>query len=141
MEAFTALMEGSRIPCELSADFKKTEWVKLAINCVANPLAGILSTNNRQITHQILDPVKEAILTEVRGVALAEGVAIEITVQDINRYLDQDKTPSLRTDLERNLPTEVDVLNGTIVRLGKKHGVPTPANSLLLSLVRFLESR
>lgn len=139
-EAFASLMEGSQIPCEVSNDFERTEWMKLAINCIANPLAGILGVNNRRITHQKLDPVKEAILTEVREVAFAEGISIELTVQDINRYLNQDNTPSLRTDLGRKLPTEVDVLNGTVVRLGQQHGIATPTNSLLLSLVRFLES-
>jgi 2-dehydropantoate 2-reductase len=140
-EGFALLMEGTRIPCEVSNDFAETEWMKLAINCVANPLAGILGANNRQLTHQILNPIKEAILTEIRKVALAEGVAMEMKVKDINKYLNQDNTPSLRTDLERKAVTEVDVLNGAVVRLGEKHGISTPANSLLLSLIKFLESR
>lgn len=37
--------------------------------------------------------------------------------------------------------TEVDVLDGAVVRLGGKQRIPTPANSLLLSVIKFLESR
>lgn len=139
-EAFASIMEGSLLPCELSADFNKSKWQKLAVNCVANPLAGILGANNRQIIGPVLDMAKEAILDEVREVALAEGVSIRTTAKDINRYLDSDNTPSLRPDLERKFLTEIDFLNGAVVRLGEKNGISTPVNALLVSLVKFLES-
>lgn len=138
-QAFAKLMEDGSVPCKLSTDFKTTEWMKLAINCIANPLAGILGINNRRITQAVLDPAKAAILKEVCEVALAEGVRIHITTQDINRYLDMDNTPSLQADLERNFPTEIDFLNGAVVHLAKKHGILTPANSVVVSLVKFLE--
>jgi 2-dehydropantoate 2-reductase len=138
-QAFAKLMEDGLVPCQLSSDFRTTEWWKLAINCIANPLAGILGINNRRITQAVLDPAKEAILKEVCEVALAESVSIDVTAQDINRYLAMDNTPSLQADLERHYPTEIDFLNGAVVRLAKKHGIFTPANSLVVSLVKFLE--
>lgn len=140
-EAFSTVMNGSRLPCEISEDFKKTEWRKLAINCIANPMAGILRINNRRIIDPVLDPAKHEILNEVRQVARAEGVELKMTPADINRILNQDNVPSLRTDLERNLRTEIDFLNGTVIRLGKKNGIETPVNTLLVSLVKFLEKK
>jgi 2-dehydropantoate 2-reductase len=138
-QAFAKLMEENPVACKLSSDFRTTEWMKLAINCIANPLAGILGINNRDITQAVLDPVKEAILKEVCEVASAEGITINITAQDINRYLDMDNTPSLQADLARNHPTEIDFLNGAVLRLAAKHGIVVPANSLVVSLVKFLE--
>jgi len=138
-EAFSRVMAGSRLPCEISADFKKTEWQKMAINCIANPLAGILQIGNRGIIDPALNPAKEEILNEVRQVARAEGVELETSPAEINRILAQDNVPSLRIDLERNLRTEIDFLNGAVVRLGEKHGIATPANSLLVSMVKYLE--
>jgi 2-dehydropantoate 2-reductase len=138
-EALCNLLEGSAIKCRLAKNFKETEWFKLAINCIANPLAGILNAGNRQIANDILNPAKELVLSEVRRVAQAEGVTIDITAKDINRYLDHENVPSLKTDLVRGMPTEIDVINGAVIRFGKLHGIPTPANGILVSMVKFLE--
>lgn len=138
-EALCNLLKGSAIKCRLAKNFKETEWFKLAINCIANPLAGILNAGNRQIAKDILNPAKELVLSEVRRVAQAEGVTIDITAKDINRYLDHENVPSLKTDLVRGMPTEIDVINGAVIRFGKLHGIPTPANGILVSMVKFLE--
>ena len=42
-------------------------------------------------------------------------------------------------DLQRGRKTEVDLLNGEIVELGRKHGVPTPMNALLVDAIHALE--
>ena len=138
-EALCNLLEGSSIKCRLAMNFEEMEWFKLAINCIANPFSGILNVGNRQIAKDILNPAKELVLSEVHQVAQAEGVAIDVTVKDINRYLDHDNVPSLNTDLKRGMPTEIDVINGAVIRLGKIHGIPTPANEILVSMVKFLE--
>ena len=139
-EAFCALLDGSPIACELAGDFTRTAWLKLAINCVANPLAGILRASNLQLTDPLLDPAKEALLQEVRAAARAEGVTLTVTASHMNRYLSHDNTPSLRTDLLRGLATEIDVINGAVVDVGARHGIPTPVNSLVVSLVHYLET-
>ena len=138
-ETLCNLLEGSAIKCRLAKNFKETEWFKLAINCIANPLAGILNAGNRQIANDILNPAKELVLSEVRRVAQAEGVTIDITAKDINHYLDHENVPSLKTDLVRGMTTEIDVINGAVIRFGKIHGIPTPANEILVSMVKFLE--
>ena len=138
-ETLCNLLEGSAIKCRLAKNFKETEWFKLAINCIANPFAGILNAGNRQIAKDILNPAKELVLSEVRQVAQAEGVTIDVTVKDINRYLGRDNVPSLKTDLKRGMPTEIDFINGAVTRLGNVHAIPTPANRFLVSMVKFLE--
>ncbi len=137
--AFCEVHGDSLLRCEQAENFRDVEWSKLLINCIANPLAGILKIANRRIAGPELDPAKAAILEEVRLVARAEGVRLETTVAELNRYLSTDNVPSLLTDLERGRPTEIEVLNGAVVRLGRRHGIPTPANALLVSLVRHLE--
>jgi 2-dehydropantoate 2-reductase len=138
-EILCNLLEGSAIKCRLAKNFKETEWFKLAVNCIANPFAGILNAGNRQIANDILNPAKELVLSEVHQVAQAEGVTIDVTVKDINRYLGHDNVPSLNTDLKRGMPTEIDVINGAVIRLGTLHAIPTPANRFLVSIVKFLE--
>jgi len=140
-EGFCALLDDTAIQGEISSDFNKISWQKAAINCIANPFTGILRTNNREVTDVVLNPAKEAVLKEVIKVAKAEGVDLGITVNDINRYLDQDNIPSLRTDLERGMPTEIDFINGAVAAIGAKHGIKTPANDLIVSMVKYIETK
>ncbi len=122
-------------------DFREVEWFKLAINCVANPLAGILDADNESIRQPVLDPAKAAILDEVVKVARAAGVKLEINVDFYNQKIKGGNIPSLRADLIRSRPTEIDFINGAVVEKGRELGVPTPVNELLVSLVKHLEKR
>jgi 2-dehydropantoate 2-reductase len=49
--------------------------------------------------------------------------------------------PSMVSDIERGRPTEIDQLNGEILRLGQKIGMPTPVNARVVELVRAIEGR
>jgi 2-dehydropantoate 2-reductase len=49
--------------------------------------------------------------------------------------------PSMVSDIERGRPTEIDQLNGEIVRLGLRTGMPTPVNGKVIELVRAIEGR
>ncbi len=123
--------------------FTEIEWTKLAINCIANPLAGLLGVYNLELSESELDPVKELILAEIRAVALANGVKLSLSTGDFNRYM-QGATggniASLYSDLKQGKETEIEALNGFVVEEGARLGIPTPANALLTSLIRFLES-
>jgi 2-dehydropantoate 2-reductase len=141
--ALCDLLQGTDLRCDLLDDFLPAEWHKLAINCLANPLAGLLGVGNATIAHSSLDPAKEAILDEVRAVAAAEGIELDLTVAKLNCYLggaSAANVPSLKTDLDRGLPTEIDLLNGVVVKMGRRHGVPTPVNELVVTLINFLSA-
>jgi 2-dehydropantoate 2-reductase len=138
-QALAAVLEGPELECRVAEDYRAAQWTKLATNCLANPLAGILNRPNRELRGPELDRAKQILLDEVKAVARAEGVKVELTVEQFNRRLKGDNVPSLRTDLDRGRPTEIEFLNGAVARLARRHGVPAPANELLCSLVRFLE--
>lgn len=142
--ALSGLLEGADLRCELLDDFLPAEWHKLAINCLANPLAGLLGVGNASIADPSLDPAKEAILDEVRQVAAAEGVELDLTVAKLNHYLggaSAANIPSLKTDLDRGLPTEIDLLNGAVVKMGRRHGILTPVNEMIVNMIGFLSAR
>jgi 2-dehydropantoate 2-reductase len=50
-----------------------------------------------------------------------------------------EATSSTAQDIARGKPTEIDSLNGYIVRLGKELGVPTPVNLTLFALIKLIE--
>ncbi len=142
-EAACGLFAVTTLRCTLIDDLAAAEWRKLAINCLANPLAGLLGQRNARLGQAVLDPAKDAILAEVRAVAAAEGIALDFTVGDFNRYMagpTGGNIASLRSDLLRGEPTEIDFLNGAVVRLGARQGVPTPVNALIVSLIKALET-
>ena len=51
-----------------------------------------------------------------------------------------DHRPSMLHDLEKRRKTEIDFLNGKIVELGLKHSIPTPVNSMLCNIIKFITS-
>ena len=142
-EVLARLLEG-RIACDFAADFRAAEWAKLAVNCLANPLAGILRVPNAGLADAALNPLKEALLAEVRAVAAAEGVKLETTAADFNAYITGPtggNVPSLAIDLARGRETEIAHLNGAVVRLGMRHGIATPVNAAIVTMIQFLSMR
>ncbi len=140
-EALVELLSRADIKPLLVDDFAPVEWFKLAINCVANPLAGLLAIDNESIRKEVLDPAKAAILEEVVKVARAAGEELELDVEFYNEKIRGSNVPSLKTDLDRSRRTEIDFINGAVVRKGEELGVPTPVNALIVSLVKFLETK
>jgi len=65
-------------------------------------------------------------------------VELTTTVEEFNKLVRGDNIPSLNTDLMRGRPTEIDFLNGAVVQMGRKYGVPTPVNELVVSLIKAL---
>ncbi|MGI5838797.1 MAG: ketopantoate reductase family protein [bacterium] len=136
------LLDGTPVNCQVEEDFRPVMWHKLLINSIANALAGILGTNNQVLAGETLNPVKAEIVHEIKAVAMAAGVALPAGLAEMNRYLGRsENTPSLVRDLQRGLPTEIEWINGAVVRLGKEYGIPTPVNAALVAMVKCLEEQ
>jgi 2-dehydropantoate 2-reductase len=139
--ALAALLSESGLWCELTDDFRAAEWRKLALNCLANPLAALLGVANAQVGRPELDGIKRALLDEARAVAAGEGVRLDFTVEDFNRTITGatgGNVPSMAMDIARGAPTEIDYINGAVVQRGQAHGIPTPMNAAIVELVAFL---
>lgn len=122
-------------------EIRDVVWIKLAENCVVNPLTAILKVRNREIFVDSLKPVRYRLTEECIDVARAEGVlldphlaeTIDITFGEYTNF------SSMYQDIANGKPTEIDFLNGKIVELGKRHGIEVPVNATIVSLVKFLE--
>jgi 2-dehydropantoate 2-reductase len=76
-------------------------------------------------------------------VGKAEGICFQSNLEEcvdrkIARYTNFS---SMYQDIMKQKKTEIDFLNGKIVELGKKHGIPTHINAFLVGLIKFLEKR
>ena len=136
-------------------------WSKLAINCMANPLAGLTGFGTLQVR---TDPKISAVGVHVGAEAIMVGRAVGYEVEPIygiptQRYIDAYNgkglaplldeiadiarkrgggEPSLLQDVKKGRRTEIDYLNGYVCDQGKKSGVKTPYNDAVVARVRSL---
>lgn len=133
------------IPVRVSDNVLGELWIKLAINCAYNALSAL--TRGR---YGVLAEKAEAlrlqrdVVEEIEAVAAAKGVrlpddALLETVYGVARAM-PGQTSSTEQDIARGQRTEIDHLNGYIVRTGEALGVPTPVNRTLHALVKVLEA-
>jgi 2-dehydropantoate 2-reductase len=147
--------EVSRILNEAGIETKMTKnicgeiWTKLAINASINPITAITGLKNGWL---LKDPKLEKLLeqtcNEVIHVAKNTGIKIPTgkrgnillrTKQVVERTADNKS--SMLQDLEKSRRTEIDSINGAVVRVGEKNRIGTPFNSTLTTLVKGLEQQ
>jgi 2-dehydropantoate 2-reductase len=127
----------------ISKQFREELWEKLVLNCVVNPLTGILRVRNNEIGVKSLMKLRHMIMEECIKVGEAEGIRFK---PDLKRSVDKKilsykNFSSMYQDLMKEKKSEIDFLNGKIVELGKKNGVPTPVNEALVCMIKLLEGK
>jgi 2-dehydropantoate 2-reductase len=133
------------VPVRVSDEVAAALWQKLITNCAYNALSAIL---HMPYGHLAQVPGMIQVMTDVAAevVAVGRGLGVALQELDMKPVLDLAVTmaaqySSTAQDLARHKPTEIDYLNGYVVRQGLALGVPTPANGVLLTLVRALETK
>ncbi len=122
-------------------------WTKVAINASINPITAITGLKNGWLLREKrLEALLENTCNEVINVAKTTGVQLpkgsrgnllERTKRVVERTADNKS--SMLQDLEKGRRTEIDSINGAVVRVGNKNNIPTPINSTLTILVKGLE--
>ena len=120
-------------------------WDKLLINVAAGALSGITGLNfgNLYDLPEVEEIAIEAV-AEAMKVASALGIKLETNnPQDAwfkaSAGLPFDFKPSVLQSLERGMITEIDFINGAVVRAGRKAGIPTPVNATLVACIKGVE--
>jgi len=135
------------IPMQVSDNVAGALWAKLVLNCVYNPLSAItrlpygeiVNAQGLDVPRAMDDIVRECLaVAHASGIALPEGTAEAVLPLAASM---PGQVSSTAQDLARGRHTEIDHLNGFIVRRGEALGIATPANRLLHTLVRLLEAR
>lgn len=138
-KVFCELFRNTEVDASQSDRFKTIAWRKLCINAagVVNALTGKPAgiVHDKHAAHLMRRIVEETI-----AVGLAEDVALDATLADevleIYRQQPGDSVNSLLADRLAGRPLEIDLRNGVIVKLGKRHGIPTPYNDMAVSLLK-----
>jgi 2-dehydropantoate 2-reductase len=121
-----------------TGDFRTRAWAKLCINA-PGAISAILMKPTGVIQ---IDPIPEltrGIVRECIAVGRAEGAQLDDSVVeavvDGARRAPADSLNSLIADRMAGRPMEIDARNGAIVRLGRKHRIPTPLNEMAVALL------
>lgn len=139
---FVALFAGTTIDAAGTGDFTTTIWRKLALNS-----PGALNALLLKPTGIVHDPavaeLMRGMILEVIVVARAEGAHLDDALADKiianQRAAPRDGQNSILADRLAGRTMEVDARNGAVVRAGLRHGIPTPLNSMALTLLEALQ--
>lgn len=140
-----ALLASSGLEVSVVDNLDRHVWSKLAVNCAINPLTAVLDVPNGALLERP-EPrtTMERVAAEVGDVARAMGMSLEpppeVSVALVAERT-SDNISSMLQDVRRGAPTEIDFINGAVVREGLSRGVPTPLNGSLWRQVRALEGR
>jgi 2-dehydropantoate 2-reductase len=120
-------------------------WGKLVVNCGINALTAILRVPNGELlARPDAARLMESAAIECAAVAQAKGLALSFAdpaarVREVAQHTAPNYSSMLQ-DVLRAAPTEIEAINGAVVREGQRLGVPTPVNEVLWRMVRALIS-
>lgn len=139
-----ALREAA-VPTDISANVRGALWLKLILNCAYNAVSAIAQRPyGENVQGEGVWDVMRDVVDECLAVAKAEGVQVPGDAHALMRTLVESmpgQYSSTAQDLARGKPTEIDYLNGYVVRRGEALGIATPANRVLWALVKLIEAK
>lgn len=141
--AFAQALAQAGIPAQVSGNVAGELWGKLIVNCAVNALSAITQLPYGPLRQCAdMEQVMRDVVNECTAVAKADGTVLTAdpwtTVERIVQTMPTQRS-STAQDLARGKRSEIDHLNGHVVRRGEALGVPTPANRMLYALVKALE--
>lgn len=142
-------MNAAGLPTVFTDRIATVLWAKVAYNCALNPMSALLDVPYGEVGRL---PETRALIGDVVRELYAVGNAMKIPLEPptpeeyLELFFDKLLPPtaehygSMREDFRRKRRTEIDALNGAIVRYGEQHGVSTPVNGTLTRLVKARET-
>ena len=144
VDALASALEAGGMAASVVDDPWPSVWRKLVGNAAVNPVSALVGVTNGELLEHLASRIVNAAARETARVASAEGVPISdveaIALWRAMATLTAANRSSMLQDVRSGRPTEIDWINGEVIRRGRRHRVPTPANEALLKLVEVLEA-
>lgn len=118
-------------------------WLKYMLNVSANQTTAILRMNfGEMLENDKCMDFAINVMKEVQAIAKAEGVCntesmINETIEHLHTMIPEGKTSMLQ-DVEAGRKTEVEMFAGTVIKLGKEFGIPTPYNKIIKEMIEII---
>ena len=134
------------MPTTALADARGPQWRKVIFNAATNPIGALTGlTHGRVCERPDLRRLVSALVDEGEAVAAAQRIELDADPEELIDYAARkdvayDHKASMLQDVEARRSTEIDYLNGGIVRFGREHAVPTPLNEAVVALIKGVEA-
>jgi 2-dehydropantoate 2-reductase len=133
------------MPAQAVADARGPQWRKVIFNAATNPIGALTGlTHGRVCESASLRRLVSQLVDEGKAVAAAQAIELDADPEELIDHAARpdvayDHKASMLQDVQARRATEIDYLNGGIVRFGREHGVPTPLNEAITALVKGVE--
>jgi len=134
------------MPTYAVADARGPQWRKVIFNASTNPIGALTGlTHGRVCERPDLRALVSGLVDEGKAVAAAQDIVLDADPEELIDHAARPEVAyghkaSMLQDVEARRVTEIDYLNGGIVRFGREHGVPTPLNEAIWALVKGVEA-
>ncbi|KUM33975.1 ketopantoate reductase family protein [Pseudomonas sp. EpS/L25] len=145
VQAVAEAFGGAGLATTVSANIRGTLWDKLQVNVATGALTGITQLTYGQLySEPLLRDIALQAVAEAIAVARAAGVELGLQEPEAAWQLAREGlAPSFKTSMLQSLQkgsiTEIDFINGAVVRLGQQYRVPTPVNATLVACIKGIE--
>jgi 2-dehydropantoate 2-reductase len=143
VQALAGLLNAAGLVTTACDDARGPQWTKLLFNVATNPLCALTGlTHGEMWDHAPTRQLSGELVAE--GLAVARALGIEVDDDPLALIAEAARInyrhqPSMLQDVLAERSTEIDMLNGGIVREGVAHGVPTPLHAAVYALVTGLQ--
>jgi 2-dehydropantoate 2-reductase len=145
IEQLAAACTRAGMPTTAVADARGPQWRKVIFNAATNPVGALTGlTHGRVCENAPLRRLVSGLVDEGKAVAAAQGIELDADPEELIDHAARpdvayDHKASMLQDVEARRHTEIDYLNGGIVRFGSEYGVPTPLNEAIAALIKGVE--
>ena len=145
LKAVAGLFEAGGLPVALTDNVMGHVWSKFVLNVAINPVSAVTGLRSGEIarTPEALS-LLEHVLDEALAVIAAKGIELpdaDMRTHVIDHTWVRYNRPSMLQHIESGQRTEIDSLNGALVREAKALGIPCPFNEAIVMVVKSLEAR
>ncbi len=147
LELFVSLLDKCGFSCALVSDIYPIIWKKLLVNVGINALTALCCVRNGQLLDYLpLTAIQKQAVEEAYKVMKSLGVGLDMDFKEVIDLVRKvcmdtgDNISSMLQDRIKRNRTEIEYINGSIIRFGKKTGIETPVNQTLCNLVEFFSS-
>jgi 2-dehydropantoate 2-reductase len=142
-QELASLLSAAGIPTEVSENTTGALWAKFILNCAYNALSAITQLPYGMVAQgPEIENVLHDVVQECLAIATAMGVSVPgdpwHAVKQVPLTMPSQRS-STAQDLARQKRSEIDYLNGYVVRKGRELNIPTPVNRTLYALVKLAE--
>jgi 2-dehydropantoate 2-reductase len=148
VQEIAALLVESGLQAEALADLRPAQWSKLIFNATVNGVSALTGLPHdahfaAEQEHSDLGHLVHGLVEEGKRIAAAAGVDLHDDPWRMNVLATQRGSahyPSMLEDVDARRPTEVELINGALVREAERLGVPAPLHTALYRLVKAREA-